>query len=59
MNTQHDENYNRKHWTGEAWLGIDSIHAPKHGEPHDLLTVTGTYAWTKDSHVQRSSKTYR
>ena len=41
-NTDHDEDYNRAHWTGEAWLGIGSMRAPRHGERREVRS--GTYA---------------
>jgi len=35
-NTEHDEAYNRATWRGEAWLGVESFHGPKHLPPRDV-----------------------
>jgi hypothetical protein len=36
----HDEAKIRQEWRGCEWLGIESIRAPKHGQPHDLTRGT-------------------
>lgn len=45
-NTDHDEDYNRTHWTGEAWLGVESFYAPKHKLAHFLSQLRGTRSAT-------------
>jgi len=49
----------RREWRGCDWLGYESMHAPKHGEPHDLTSLRGTYDWTATAHIMRQHKTYR
>lgn len=44
-NTDHDEEFNRRTWTGEAWLGIESMQPPIHGEPRRIMS--GTYGTTE------------
>lgn len=44
-NTDHDEDYNRRTWRGEAWLGVESMQGPKHGEPRRIKS--GTYPTTE------------
>ena len=43
-NTEHDEDLIRATWHGEeAWLGVESMQAPRHGKPIDWLAVGGNY----------------
>lgn len=40
-NTEHDEAYNRAHWhEGEAWLGIESMRAPRRKAPVEVRSGT-------------------
>jgi hypothetical protein len=50
---QHDEDTIRTTWRGCSWLGVESIHAPKHGKPKNLMLLRGSFDWTKSSTVQK------
>lgn len=43
QNTEHDERLNRSTWTGEAWLGVESMRAPVHTAPIDWLQRGGNH----------------
>jgi len=45
-NTDHDEDVVRANWTGESWLGLESMRAPVHGPVRRVLS--GTYPTTND-----------
>ena len=41
-NTEHDEALNAATFRGCEFLGTESIHGPKHGDPRDLAKIEGT-----------------
>jgi hypothetical protein len=53
-NTDHDEDLNRRTWTGEAWLGVESMQAPVHGPVRRILS--GTYPTSDDRRPYGSTK---
>lgn len=55
-NTDHDEDLNRATWTGEAWLGVESMRAPVHGPVRRILS--GTYP-TGDRRAQGAREVRR